>query len=92
MKTELVKKKNEKRKRNPEQTEIVKKKKRIEQPTQEKKGKKKSQKVVKSCGWVLFVNPLYVFNCNIAIELWVMETENSQNVFSVSITHNSKIK
>ena len=26
------------------------------------------------------------------IELWVMEIENSQNVFSVSITHNSKIK
>ena len=35
--------------------------------------------------------------CLIAIlrlsyELWVMETENSQNVFSVSITHNSKIR
>ena len=26
------------------------------------------------------------------IELWVMETENNQNVFSVFITHNSKIR
>ena len=26
------------------------------------------------------------------IELWVMETENGQNVFSVSITHNLKIR
>ena len=26
------------------------------------------------------------------IELWVTETENSQNVFSVFITHNSKIR
>ena len=33
-----------------------------------------------------------MFNYNIAIELWVIETENSQNVFSVSITHNSKIR
>ena len=54
--------------------------------------KKRSQKVVKSCGWVLFVGPLCVFNYNIAIELWVMETENSQNEFLVSITHNSKIR
>ena len=68
------------------------KKKRIKQPTQEKKGKKKIQKVVRSCGWVLFVGLLCVFNYNIAFELWVMETENSQNVFSVSITHNSKIR
>ena len=34
---------------------------------------------------------LYVFNYNITIKLWVMETENSKNVFLVSITHNSKI-
>ena len=38
------------------------------------------------------MGPLCVFNYNIAIELWVMETENSQNMFSVSITHNSKIR
>ena len=56
-----------------------------------KPGKKKS-KVVKSCGWVLFVGPLCAFNYNIAIELWVMETENSQKLFLVSITHNSKIR
>ena len=38
------------------------------------------------------MGPLCVFNYNIVIELWVMETENSQKLFSVSITHNSKIK
>ena len=53
-----------------------KKKKKNRTANQEKKGKKKS-KVVKSCGWILFVGLLYVFNYNIAIELWVMETENS---------------
>ena len=35
---------------------------------------------------------LCVFNYNIVIELWVMKTENSQKLFSVSITHNSKIR
>ena len=38
----------------------------------EKKRVKSGQKV----GLVLFVSPLCVFNYNIAIELWVMETEN----------------
>ena len=33
-----------------------------------------------------------VFNYKNSIELWVMETENSQKLFSVSITHNSKIR
>ena len=32
--------------------------------------------------------PMCVFNYKNVIELWVMEIENSQNVFSVSITHN----
>ena len=36
--------------------------------------------------------PMCVFNYKNVIELWVMETENSQNMFSVSITHNSKIR
>ena len=36
--------------------------------------------------------PPCVFIYENVIELWVMETKNSQNVFSVSITHNSKIK
>ena len=72
-------------------TEPVKKKR--EPNSQPKRRKeKKNQKVVKSCGWVLFVGPLYVFNYNIVIELWVMKTENRQNMFSVSITHNSKIR
>ena len=31
--------------------------------------KKKSQKVVKMCDWVLFVGPLCMFNYNIVIEL-----------------------
>ena len=64
----------------------LKKKKTNSQPRKERK--KKSQKL----RLVLFVGPLCVFNYNIAIELWVMEIENSQNVFSVSITHNSKIR
>ena len=38
------------------------------------------------------VGPLCVFNYNIVIELWVMETENNQKLFLVSITHNSKIR
>ena len=38
------------------------------------------------------MGPLCVFNYNIDIKLWVMEIENSQNVFLVSITHNSKIR
>ena len=66
-------------------------KKKTEQLTQEKKEKKKV-KIGQKLRLVLFVGPLCMFNYNIAIELWVMETENSQNVFSVSITHNSKIK
>ena len=83
-----------KKRRNPEQTKPVKeeeekKKNWTANPWEEKK---KSQKVVKSYGWVLFVGSLCVFNYNIVIELWVMEIENSQNVFSVSITHNSKIR
>ena len=41
---------------------------------------------------VLFVGLLRVFNYNIVIELGVMEIENNQNVFSVFITHNSKIR
>ena len=68
-----------------------KKKKRTEQPTRRRKEKKKVKSGQKLrlgivCG------PLYVFNYNIVIELWVMETENSQNVFLVSITHNWKIR
>ena len=74
----------------PNQWKKKKKKEPNSQPRRRKE--KKNQKVVKSCGWVLFVGPLCVFNYNIAIELWVMETENSQNVFSVFITHNSKIR
>ena len=53
--------------------------------------KKKSQSGQK-LRLVLFMGPSYVFNYKNAIELWVMETENSQNVFLVSITHNSKIR
>ena len=72
------------------------------QPRRRKKKKKKKnqttnpreerKKKVKRCGWILLVGSLCVFNYNIVIELWVMKTENSQNVFLVSITHNSKIR
>ena len=54
-------------------------------PTQKKKKVKRWSKVAA-------VDPLCVFNYNIAIELWVMKTENSQKLFSDSITHNSKIR
>ena len=47
-----------------------------------KEEEKKSQKL----RLVLFAGPSCVFSYKYAIELWVMETENSQNVFSVSIT------
>ena len=103
MKTKLVKEEEKKKRRRRNLGEE-----RTEQPTQEKKKrkkkknrtanpredrkKKKSQKVVKSCGWVLFVGPLCMLNYNIVIELWVMKTENSQNMFSASITYNSKIR
>ena len=93
--TEPSEKKKKKKKPRTDRTSERRRKKRRkkeEEETQEKKGKKKSQKVVKRCGWVLFVGSLCVFNYNIAIELWVMETENSQNLFSVSIIHNSKIR
>ena len=66
-----------------------KKKKKTEQLTRRRKKKVKSCQKLRLgtvCG-----SPI-VFNYNIAIELWVMETKSSQNVFSVSITHNSKIR
>ena len=54
--------------------------------------KRKRKKKVKRWSKVAAVGPLCVFNYNIAIELWIMETENSQKLFSVSITHNLKIR
>ena len=69
-----------------------KEKKRTEQPTQRRKEKKKIVKSGQKVRLVLFVSPLCVFNYKNAIELWVMETENIFWLFSVSITHNSKIR
>ena len=65
-----------------------KKKRKKKKKTTNANPEKKSQKVVKSygCGF------LCVFNYNIDIELCVMKTKNTQNLFSVSITHNSKIR
>ena len=63
-----------------------------------KKKKKKAnanlekKKKVKRWSKVVAVGPLCVFNYNITIELWVMEIKNNQKLFSVSITHNSKIR
>ena len=57
----------------------------------EKKGKK-NVKSGQKVRLVLFVSPSCVFNYKNAIELWVMETENIFWLFSVSITHNSKIR
>ena len=79
-----------KNKINPElKTEPVKKKNRTANPREEMKKRVKCGQKVRL---VLFVGPLCVINYNITIELWVMETENSQNVFSVSITYNLKIR
>ena len=49
--------------------------------------KKKSQSGQK-LRLILFAGPSCVFNYKNDIELWVMETENSQKLFSFSITHN----
>ena len=77
-----MKKEEEKRKR-----------KRTEQPTQRRKEKRKKKvKSSQKVQLVLFVGPSCVFNYKNVIELWVMEAENSQNVFLVSIIHNSKIR
>ena len=65
-----------------EEEEEEKKKPSEEDRTSEKEEEKKSQ-LVKSCSWV---GPSCVFNYKNVIELWVMKTENSQNVFSF---HNS---
>ena len=81
----------------------IKKKNRTTNPGMEKEKEKekekknnanpeKKKKKVKTWSKVAVVGPLCVFNYNIAIELWVMKTENSQKLFLVSITHNSKIK
>ena len=48
--------------------------------------KKKFKEFVKHCGWVCR------FNYENAIENWVLEIENTSNVFSVFITHHSKIR
>ena len=83
-------KKKKERKKNPEQkTEPVKKKKKREPNSQPRKKKGESDQKLRL---VLFAGPSCVFNYKNVIELWVIETENSQNVFSVSITHNSKIR
>ena len=97
------KKKKKKRKRKKE-TQIKRKKKkppsvkgkrkrkwrwrnaRIE-PSEERK-KKWSKVAAKVWQWILPCSVIY----GNAIKLWFMETKNIWNVFSVSITHNSKIK
>ena len=85
-KTEPSEEEREKKKTSEDQTQWKRKgkKKPSEDRTSEKEEEKKSQ-LVKRCNWV---GPLYVFNYKNVIELWVMEIENSQKVFSVFITHN----
>ena len=78
----------EKKKKKKTRTEDrIGEKKKTEQPTQEKKSQS-GQKLQ----LVLFAGPSCVFNYKNAIELWVMETKNNQKLFSVSITHNLKIR
>ena len=58
-------------------------------PLKKEKNKKRWSKVaVKVWQWVPPCSVIY----ENAIKLWVMEIENSKNVFSASITHNSKIR
>ena len=89
--------KKKKKKKKPEQTEPMKKEKKKKEKKKnwtanpEKKGKK-NVKSGQKVRLVLFVSPSCVFNYKNAIELWVMETENIFWLFSVSITHNSKIR
>ena len=61
-----------------------------EQTANANPGKKK--KSVKKWSKVAAMGPLCVFNYNIVIQLWIIKTENNQKLFSVSITHNSKIR
>ena len=84
------KKKKTVKKTEPSEGERKKKKKnQWRRPNQWERRRKKKSQLVKSCGWV---GPSCVFNYKNAIELWVMKTKNNQKVFSVSITHNSKIR
>ena len=77
-----------KKKKKSTQEKEKEKKWRAANPGKRKKKVKSGQKL----RLVLFASPSCVFNYKNAIELWVMETENCQKLFSVSITHNSKIR
>ena len=73
------------------------KKERKSTPAQEKKKNsqcqpKKKKKKVKRWSKVAAVGPSCVFIYKNTIELWKLKTENSLLLFSVSITHNSKIR
>ena len=86
MNSQPRKKKKKKKIANPRKRE--KEKKKNSQSGKKKKKIKNGQKL-----WlVLIAGPLCVFNYKNAIELWIMETENSQKLFSVSVTRNSKIR
>ena len=65
-----------KKKTKPEQTELVKKRKKKNRTANPRK-KKTHYWVNKRWSKVAAVDPLCVFNYNIVIELWVMETENT---------------
>ena len=69
-----------------------KKKKKEEEENRTANPRKKNVKSGQKLRLVLFVGPSCVFNYKNVIELWVLKTENSQKLFSVSITHNSKIR
>ena len=75
---------SEKRERERETQNIPKKRKETQNRPKWKKKKKElnsqeesKKKKVKSCSWYYLWVPFCVFNYNIAIELWVMETENT---------------
>ena len=58
-----------------------------EDRTQRRKEKKKSKVKIYSCG---FLYVCLITKMSLSYELWVMETKNNSNVFSVSITQKSE--
>ena len=92
METSERRRKKEKEKKNPANVKEEEKKKRIANRDQYWKKKEKWRRKGEKWSKVAAVGPSYLFIYENVIELWVMETKNSQNVFSVSITYNSKIR
>ena len=92
--SEKNKKKKERKEKKKSRTDRTanpgEKKNRTDRTSEKKKKSQRSKVAVEYCLWVPYVCLITILL--LSYELWVMETEISQNVFSVSITHNSKIR